>query len=226
MPKKSLGRRSFLKLVGAAALGTAGACAAPAIVNTPTPGSEPPPTGTPAAPTATPTPIAPPTSEPDTPAASAEARRRVLRIAHMTDWHMLPVPIAEDGMVRALRTVQRQPDPPDIILNTGDSIMDALAADKGKAEAEWKTFMGTLRAECRLPVVHAIGNHDVWGWGMLDPWIDQDPMYGKGMALEQLGLQNRYYSFDRAGWHFIVLDSVHPKNDLSEFAYIGELDTE
>jgi len=33
-------------------------------------------------------------------------------------------------------------------------------------------------------------------------------------------LKSAYYSFDRAGWHFVVLDSVGPSADV----YMGKLD--
>jgi 3',5'-cyclic AMP phosphodiesterase CpdA len=91
---------------------------------------------------------------------------------------------------------------------------------------QWLTYAAVLMYECSLPVIHAIGNHDVWGWGVKDSSIEKDPLYGKEMALERLQLDNRYYSFDRAGWHFIVLDSIHPRNQVSPQPYIGKLDEE
>ncbi len=230
MNEKRPDRRNFLKMLGLAALGTAGACTAPALLSTPTPAAISLPTipmfpagsGTSAPPS--PTNAATATPEPMPSPAADGTRKRVLRIAHMTDWHMLPARTAEDGMVRALRSVQQQADPPTLIFNTGDTVMDSLAVDKVKVEAEWSTYKAILQAECRLPVIHAIGNHDVWGWGIQEEWLHDDPMYGKEMALEQLGLKSRFFSFDRAGWHFIVLDSVHRKTAISPTAYIGELD--
>ncbi len=224
MNTKRLNRRSFLKLLGMAALGTAGACTAPAVAGTPAPSVTSLPSGSVETAPLPPTGTANATREPLPAPTTGATRNRVLRIAHMTDWHMLPVPTAMYGMARALRAVQQQPDPPTIIFNTGDSVMESLRADKVKAEAEWMAFKDVLRAECRLPVVHAIGNHDVWGWGVHEEWVHDDPIYGKEMALEQLGLPNRYYSFDRAGWHFIVLDSVHRKAAISSVDYIAELD--
>jgi 3',5'-cyclic-AMP phosphodiesterase len=220
---KRLNRRSFLKLLGMTALGTAGACAAPGIHGTPT-ASVPTSAATPLPPAAPSTSTPTATAKPSPTPASSGTRQRVLRVAQMTDWHILPASIPVDGMVRALRAVQQQPDPPTLIFNTGDSVMDSLKVDKVKVEAEWAAFKGTLRAECRLPIVHAIGNHDVWGWGIQDEWLHDDPIYGKEMAMEQLGLASRYYSFDRAGWHFIVLDSVHRKTALSNVDYVGRLD--
>ena len=155
---------------------------------------------------------------------TAAKQQRSLRIAHMTDFHVYPSGGAPEGMSRALRHAQSQADPPDIILNTGDSIMDSLEADKSQTEAQWDLFKRIMGEEAKLPVYHAIGNHDVWGWGGWDPQMKGDPLYGKAMAMNKLGLAERYYSFDRAGWHFIVLDSTHLPNEVSEYPYIGQLD--
>ncbi len=192
-----LNRRNFLKLAGLAALGAVGACQPGASVSLP--------------------------SEPAQPA----GRKRVLRIAHMTDFHVWSLDGAPDGMKRALRHAQTREDPPDIIVNTGDSIMDSLdTRDKGAVEAQWDVYNSILKSECSLPVIHAIGNHDVWGWNHPEASINSDPLYGKNMALEKLGLEKPYYSFDRAGWHFLVLDSIHLPDEVSEYPYIGQLDEE
>lgn len=157
---------------------------------------------------------------------SAPQKKRSLRIAHLTDIHVMPGGVAPEGMARALRHAQAQDDPPEVIFNTGDSIMDSLEADKESCEAQWQVFKDVLKAECKLPIYHAIGNHDVWGWGRQEVAIQNDPLYGKGMAIKQLGLANRYYSFDRAGWHFVVLDSTHLPEGQTAHAYIGKLDDE
>jgi Icc protein len=154
------------------------------------------------------------------------AGQRVLRIAHLTDFHVMPEGFAPQGVAKAFRHAQSQPDKPDIIINTGDSIMDSLEANKERTEAQWEVFNNIVQAECKLPIYHAIGNHDVWGWGRQASDIQADPLYGKGMALKMLDLPERYYSFERAGWHFIVLDSTHEPNRVSEYPYIGQLDDE
>jgi 3',5'-cyclic AMP phosphodiesterase CpdA len=150
-------------------------------------------------------------------------RSRVLRVAHITDIHLESRSVSRTGMQRALEHLQAQPDRPDFVLNTGDSIMDALETPKELALRWWDIFNTTLGDGCRLPVYHAIGNHDVWGWGL--PGAEStDPLYGKGMALQALGLAEPYYSFDRGGWHFVVLDSTHPREIESEQPYTGKLD--
>lgn len=156
-------------------------------------------------------------------------RPRVLRVAHLTDIHIEDRADARVGMAKALTHAQSQADPPDFILNTGDSIMDSLATPREYSLARWDLFSAILREECSLPVVHAIGNHDVFGWGLPESEQEQlqsDPLWGKGMALQALGLNGRYESFDRAGWHFVVLDSTHSREIESEMPYTGRLDEE
>jgi len=159
--------------------------------------------------------------------AAAASRERLLRVAHLTDIHLEHRSDARVGMAKALAHAQSQADPPEFILNTGDSIMDSLETPKEYSLARWELFNEILGKECSLPIFHAIGNHDIFGWGL--PEAEQaslsgDPLYGKGMALQALGLAERYYSFDRAGWHFVVLDSTHPRQIESDIPYTGKLD--
>jgi Icc protein len=154
----------------------------------------------------------------------AAPKKRALRIAHLTDFHVMPVENASQGMRDAIRHAQAQADPPDIIINTGDCVMDSLETTKDMAEAQWETFNTIIKEECKIPVYHCIGNHDVWGWGSPTPDKQSDPLYGKGMPVKQLALTERYYSFDLSGWHFIVLDSTYLAETGSQYAYIGKLD--
>jgi 3',5'-cyclic AMP phosphodiesterase CpdA len=147
-------------------------------------------------------------------------RRRVLRIAHLTDVHVQPEQSAPEGMARALQHAQSLSDKPDIIFNGGDSIMDALKTDKARAKTQWQIWQSVLKNECSLPVVHCIGNHDVWGWKMKEKLIKHDQLYGKQWAMNEFGLATRYYSFDKAGWHFIVIDSTHAVKN----GYVAKLD--
>lgn len=153
----------------------------------------------------------------------APNRNRVLRIAHITDVHVQPEAPAPHGLAAALHTIQSMGDKPDIIFNTGDSIMDSLSAKKERVRDQWKVWNDTLKNENSLEVVHAIGNHDVWGWSMPNAGIRADDHYGKKWAVESLGIKNRFYSFNKAGWHFVVLDSTHP---TKTFGYTAKLDEE
>ncbi|HPF40402.1 MAG TPA: metallophosphoesterase [Phycisphaerae bacterium] len=140
--------------------------------------------------------------------------RRVLRIAHLTDVHIQPERMADKGLIACLHHVQSLKDKPDIILNGGDSIMDSLAKDKSRTRLQWNLWKQVLKDECSLPIEHCIGNHDVWGWTKSKSGCTgNEDLYGKKWAVDEFGISNRYRSFDRAGWHFIVLDSTFPDGE-------------
>ncbi len=139
-------------------------------------------------------------------------RRTALRIAHITDVHVHPVGPSGRGLARCLRQVHSHWPRPDLILNGGDAVLDARNADEDKARAQWKLWQTVLRDECRLPVEHCLGNHDFWGGSRKGgKTTDADQRYGKQWAMDEFGLDERFRSFDRSGWHFIVLDSVSPQ---------------
>jgi 3',5'-cyclic AMP phosphodiesterase CpdA len=158
------------------------------------------------------------------PAAGAAAKlKSVLRIAYLTDVHVQPEGPSAKGFANALHKAQSLVPKAGILFNGGDAIYDALTRDKTQTQAQWDLWLSVLKQENSLPLVHCIGNHDVWGWDLKDKAaVVADKGYGKQWAVEALGLPNRYYSFDRAGWHFVVLDSTHPS---PEFAYLARLDT-
>lgn len=150
--------------------------------------------------------------------------RPVLRIAHLTDIHVQPERKADQGLITCLHHVQNLKDPPDVIFNGGDMVMDSLGADEARMRVQWDLLMRILKNECSLPVEHCIGNHDVWGWDRKkSPATGKEPLYGKKWALETLALERPYRSFDRAGWHVVVLDSTHSSDRGS---YTARLDDE
>lgn len=156
------------------------------------------------------------------PTASDAGRKRTLRLAHFTDVHVQPERAAAQGMAAALKHVQGLDDPPSLIVAGGDAVMDSLAADAARTRLQWKLWHRTLKAECSLPVEPVIGNHDVWGWDKTRSRTDaKEKQWGKQRALDEFSLKERYRSFDRGGWHFIILDSIYPD---AETVYRGQLD--
>jgi len=144
-----------------------------------------------------------------------------LRIAHLTDIHVQPQRGAAEGMAACLHHVQGAPEKPDFILNGGDCVMDVLAADRSRAKVQWDLWKRVLRSECSLPIIHCIGNHDIWGWDTeKSGTTGEENRYGKKWAAEVFELERLYYSFDRGGWHFVVLDSMMP----GPKAYIARID--
>jgi 3',5'-cyclic-AMP phosphodiesterase len=151
-----------------------------------------------------------------------DARKKPIRFAHITDIHIKPGSVPETGMAKALQHINQSKTKFDFILNTGDSIMDALEADKIKTQEQWDLFQNIFKKENRLPVYHAIGNHDIWGWFIKDNKPLADPLYGKQWAMQALQLPERYYTFDKGNWTFIVLDSVQLNPAGGYIAYLDE----
>lgn len=135
-------------------------------------------------------------------------KKRALRFAHLTDVHLEPEMRAPEGLAKCLHHIQSQKDAPAFIMNTGDCIMDALKQPKDRVEVQWNLWHGLMKSDNSLPLEYCIGNHDCWGAGQTT-----DLLYGKKYALEMMRLEKPYRSFDKAGWHFIVLDSIQPKKD-------------
>ena len=164
-----------------------------------------------------------------TPSRKERSSPRTLRIAHLTDMHVSgPRKGKQDsaaGFTAALRHLHTQPDQPDFILFGGDMIWDALRNSKQGALEQWDIWQHVVAAEAKLPWHACIGNHDIWGWTYHHPEITHDPLYGKGLPLEQLAMPDRYYAFDQGDWHIIVLDSLQP-NAALDLGYSAILDDE
>jgi len=151
--------------------------------------------------------------------ASAESEKtktkgtRSLRIAHITDVHILDQPQAEACFARVLKEINTLKDKPDLIINTGDTVMDENKQTRETVQKRWDVWNKIVSAENKIPIRSALGNHDVW-YGpddTLDTEYKKDRRYGKQWAIEMLGLPNRYYSFEKNGWKFIALDSINGK---------------
>lgn len=135
--------------------------------------------------------------------------RRSLRVAFITDIHLDAHETCIRGFADCLKQIHALDDPPDLIIQGGDLIMDALVRDEGNVGRQYSAARHVLDGYCRIPIEHVIGNHDIWGWQNPNAaGITSDPRYGKNWWLEWTGYRSTYRSFDRNGWHFIILDSI------------------
>jgi hypothetical protein len=136
--------------------------------------------------------------------------RRILRFAHPTDIHVQPELHGDQGMAAAFRHMMALKDPPQMLLVGGDMPMDIAATPHARSSMLWSLYKKILadNVPSSMPIHHAIGNHDIWG---RDKKASQsngnEPFYGKKWFLDEFAYPRTYYSFDMAGWHFIVLDS-------------------
>lgn len=136
-------------------------------------------------------------------------------LAHITDVHLREDREAPRWFAKCLHDIQSHEKKPAMVMNTGDSIWDSLKVDRQRADALWKLWNDSLKNELSLPIHHALGNHDVWGLRRPDGDPSKsDPLYGKKLALEKLGMEMPYHSFDYGNWHFVFLDCIFP--DVNE----------
>lgn len=141
----------------------------------------------------------------------SKTKKRALRIAHITDVHMLDRANAETCLARVLREINTMKDKPDLIINTGDTVMDENNQTLETVETRWASWNKIVKDENGLSLYSALGNHDVW-YGpdeTLDAVYKKDKRYGKQWAITELRLPNRYYAFEKNGWKFIALDSIN-----------------
>ncbi|MFI4882643.1 MAG: metallophosphoesterase family protein [Phycisphaerales bacterium JB064] len=144
------------------------------------------------------------------PAALAKARTstnapiRALRIAHLTDTHVQPERAGAQGFAACLHHVQSRQDAPQLIIFGGDNVMN-VDGDGGRERApiQLETWNSVIKNDLSTRARYAIGNHDV---------LALDPTDGKKWAADAFGLDHRFYTFDQAGWRFIVLDSTSPNS--------------
>jgi Icc protein len=148
------------------------------------------------------------------------AAKPALRIAHLTDVHLKNDFGAPNKFAKCLHHVQQQTPKVDLILNGGDVVFDMNKENLSTIDDQWKLIHDIIKAECNLPMKYCLGNHDVW-------WNENSKghtFYGKEYSMNQLQLSKPYYSFQKGGWKFIVLDSVHL--DIDQTWYIGKLGDE
>lgn len=150
------------------------------------------------------------------------ARKKGLRVAHLTDFHIQPELHANEGAHKAFAHAMAQK--PDLILSGGDHVMDSFEQDEARTKLQWDLFDRLRKDHTNVPIHPALGNHDVWGWfKKQSSTTGNEPLWGKKWFCDFWQIPRTYYSFDRGGWHFVVLDNV--KLVVGE-AYDGEIDPE
>lgn len=140
--------------------------------------------------------------------AAAAGPAPALRFAHVTDIHLTDKLNAPAGVAALFgHMFAREADRPDLVINTGDTVMAVDGAVTGRRAAEQIALWRTAVKGCPVPIRSCLGNHDIWGG--TEPTADIPAgLKGDGLMVKTLGLPAPWYSFDRAGWHFIALNSV------------------
>ncbi|MFC0184463.1 3',5'-cyclic AMP phosphodiesterase CpdA [Pseudarcicella hirudinis] len=141
----------------------------------------------------------------------------LLTVAHITDVHIRPEYHAPEIFKKCLAEIINKHQP-DFFLNGGDSIYaaDYKGIKRERVLEQWKIWDDCMSSVRKKYEVHScLGNHDMW-W---DAPNTNDEMYGKPYVVKRLGIPDRFYSFSKKGWHFIILDGNHDEISLDEKQY-------
>jgi hypothetical protein len=80
------------------------------------------------------------------------SRRRVVRLAHLTDIHVQPERAGDQGMGACLDHVMAQSDRPEVILTGGDLLMDTFEQEEPRSRLLWDIFLKRCRDHTSLPI--------------------------------------------------------------------------
>lgn len=131
-----------------------------------------------------------------------------LDFVFFTDTHIEPeldAPHGCDLCFRKIATLR-----PEFAIMGGDHVYDALGVNSKRADLVFDLYKKSEQA-LQMPIYHTFGNHDAFGILTKSGVTPTDPAYGKKMYEDRIG--KTYYSFDRKGYHFVVLDSIQPTED-------------
>jgi predicted phosphodiesterase len=131
-------------------------------------------------------------------------KKPLLRIGLITDLHNADKPPAINRFYREARTKLRESidhfnqTGVDFVIELGD-IIDA--ADTLEAELRYLQGIEEEYARAQAERHYVLGNHCVW-------------LLTKQQFLEHTAAKETFYSFDRGGWHFIVLDACFRRDGV------------
>ena len=128
-----------------------------------------------------------------------------LTIVHLTDIHMRPDFDAPKRLPHALADVRKRN--PALIINTGDTIDGS-----SRSEEKWRLWRDAVAAEISgIPLYNLLGNHDI------------DRPLTKEASCRELGMPARFYTFDKLGWRFVMLDGNGLAKDQEQWNWLVKL---
>jgi len=150
------------------------------------------------------------------------ARPRALRIAHLTDTHVSDHKNCPGGLERMFAALAALDPAPDLVMHTGDVIMDSWAVhDAARVEKLWSVWRAAA-ARLPAPLRACLGNHDIW----IGETRTHEKFRYQLRAMDELQLERPWYAFEQGGWRFLMLESTRPIVDGSKSYYAARLDQE
>jgi 3',5'-cyclic-AMP phosphodiesterase len=142
-----------------------------------------------------------------------------LRLVFATDTHLMQNDAlrSEEGLATAVEAIKELQPRPDLIVCGGDLTDPSPNLDYPAADKLLDRFFGIWKPLHSIETHYVFGNHDLVG--TRNPRVSRhDPRFGKGLFEKRLGLPRLYYSFEKQGWRFIILDDVCLNPDGSYYA--------
>jgi 3',5'-cyclic AMP phosphodiesterase CpdA len=145
------------------------------------------------------------------------SKRGELRFVFYTDVHARTEWDTPEALQIAATAINHQQ--PDIVISGGDHITDGFQGSYDSVAHRWDIYMDMYHSiECDIYPI--LGNHDLVAAIPEDGSPPSDDP--RAVYREKMGIKRTYYSFDAAGYHFIVLDSVRiTYDDLKYHGMIG-----
>jgi Icc protein len=142
-----------------------------------------------------------------------------VRLVFATDTHLMQDDAlrSEEGLAAAVAAIKELRPRPDLIVCGGDLTDPLPKLDYPAADKLLDRFFGIWTRLHSIETHYVFGNHDFAG--TKNPLVSRlDSRFGKGLFEKRLGLPRLYYSFEKRGWRFIILDDVWPNPDGSYYA--------
>ena len=158
----------------------------------------------------------------------AAQSQRSFRFVFMPCVHLRRDLRSPEGFAAALQAARKLRPAPDFILTGGDMCHNMRDQTMEQSVEITDMFTRILKENSSVPAHYCLGNHDLAAWNKAES--ASDPRYGKQLTVQKFGMKDRYYSFERGGWHFVVLDYMRVSEpgkftaeiDPEQLAWLGE----
>lgn len=146
-------------------------------------------------------------------------------IVHLTDQHVTSRRKGDQGYLKCVESINKLQPAPDLVLMGGDMVFDGLYTELETYKESMKLYKN-ITNKLNMPYYNCLGNHDVLGLSARRKVPADFEGIGKKMIMEEMGMENDYYSFNHKGWHFVVLNSIFEYEGESGPSYMGKIGEE
>lgn len=139
----------------------------------------------------------------------ADSKKEGFSFLHLTDMHVRRKRQGHKGYEACIQSVNKNHKTSDFVLMGGDLSFDGNYTAKEEFIDQLDLYKN-ISDQLKMPYYNSIGNHDVLGWNSRRKVSVDDPDIGKKLIMDKLQMNRSYYSFNHKGWHFVIMDSIHP----------------